>query len=180
MVRALISVIPLVMGVALVWWSIAGILLGNDSVYWPAVEGAVVRGPEDMALLYDAEPFQPGEPHPPRILYEYQVGEDTFQGDQIRLFDHVFGRMEDPEMLARRYPEGMPVQVHFDPGYPPRAVIQPGVPGPMYGVLAMGVLLTAGAIYGIGGGLYREIQFRRNPGMSYPSRWTRRRDPGEE
>lgn len=62
----------------------------------------------------------------PRVIYQYTVGAQTYQSDQIRAGDHVFkiSSSADAYTTIDRYPVGKPVIVFYNPANPAQACLE--------------------------------------------------------
>jgi len=62
----------------------------------------------------------------PRVIYQYTVGAQTYQGDQIRAGDHLFRvtASGDAYNTVDRYPVGAQVVVFYNPANPAQACLE--------------------------------------------------------
>jgi hypothetical protein len=62
----------------------------------------------------------------PRVIYQYAVGAQTYQSDQIRAGDHVFkiSSSGDAYTTIDRYPVGAQVTVFYNPANPAQACLE--------------------------------------------------------
>ena len=104
---------------------------GLAAAGWPTVEGEVVlsRRHQGRTRLRDFE-------------YRY-----TVDGEDYASSRSAFVRVPYVDPLHAAYPAGSRVTVHYDPGEPARAVIEPGAP--LLGILAEA--LVSVVMLGIGG-----------------------------
>lgn len=82
------------------------------------------------------------------IEYEFGVGFNRYRGNRPNFAEIVDG--EDAKALVKRYPEGAPVPVYYDPADPSRSVIDrelPAIFGPAWGFIAGLVALILAAAW---------------------------------
>jgi len=62
----------------------------------------------------------------PRVVYEYTVGGQQYQSQQIRAGDTLFSLRSDQQAyeIIDRYPEGATVTVYYDPADPAQAALE--------------------------------------------------------
>ena len=119
---------------------------------WPATSGRITRSEIQTTVQTrshaDSSRLDRTTMYGPRIVYAYQVGGNTFEGDNIG----TSGCSNTPslaERYVRRYPLQMPVQVFYDPNDPTQSTLAlPGQAIP----LALWVIaaLLGGAAYAAG------------------------------
>jgi hypothetical protein len=129
-------------GVAILVWDIGKLRQVGASLDWPTAEGTVVSSGIDKRE-------RETKPH---VVYTYAVGGIEYTSTQISfdLFDKPGGEGR-VETIVARYPEGKQVAVHFDPGSPATAVLEPGVYSPFFMPLLFGVLFVLGGLWAASG-----------------------------
>ena len=116
---------------------------GQASEAWPTVAGTVM----DSRLVALGEKNRSVGVE---VSYRYAVDGRDFDGTRIRFADITTGGRSDPATVQKRYPAGAEIRVHVDPQDATNAVLEPGVFGQVYGVLAAGAaFLGAGLILGL-------------------------------
>jgi hypothetical protein len=119
---------------------------------WPTTAGRIVRSEvettvqhhrrPDMARDYDVKMYVP------RVVYAYEVGGNSFEGDDIG-WSASANRPSVAEKYVGRYPPQSQVQVFYDPGDPTQSTLAPaGKTLALVFWLIAGVL--AGAAYAVG------------------------------
>ena len=124
---AIISVVGILVFVALVWVAkrvqkkskLASAVL-QDSQSWPSTTGVIVKSRVEVrggstTTSVDA-----------KIVYEYEVGGQQYQGEQIRVDDRhrvlqVGGQAYE---MVDRYPMGASVTVYYNPDDPAEAGLE--------------------------------------------------------
>ena len=61
--------------------------------------------------------------HTPKVTYEYQVNEFTYQGDAIGFGKRTMRKAKAGQIIAK-YCEGEPVTVYYDPADPAKTVLE--------------------------------------------------------
>ncbi|WP_375761001.1 DUF3592 domain-containing protein [Corallococcus exercitus] len=87
---------------------------------WPTVQGTITRSEVEMVR-------SKGIKYAPKLAYTYSVDGQPYEGSKYRFASF---RSDDPryaEDAVARYPLGASVPVHYRPGQPSEAVLQPGL-----------------------------------------------------
>jgi hypothetical protein len=112
---------------------------------WPATEGVIVAG--HIASSHSSEG---GTSYRPVIVYQYQVGERTYQNDLLAFgAKNYSGSYGGAQRKIQKYPPGGRVQVYYNPGKPQKSVLEVRATGSTL-LLLMSILFMC---IGIGGGL---------------------------
>lgn len=104
---------------------------------WPVVSGTVVESRvrdhhnSDNTTVYQVD-----------VRYEYTIEDIRYTGNQVSLSDINYVNLKKAKAVVSRYPVGQTVEVHYDPVYPGRAVLETGVKGSVWAVIGVGCLLT--------------------------------------
>jgi len=61
--------------------------------------------------------------HEPKVTYEYQVNELTYQGDEIGFGKRTM-RQAKAQQIVAKYRQGDPVTVYYDPADPAKTVLE--------------------------------------------------------
>ena len=83
-----------------------------------------------------------GKNKKPEIKYVYTVNDRNYTGDQIYIGPDPMGGgigIPSPLEFTRKYPEGKPVKIYYDPDDPARSVLEPGINRIIVLLSAMGV-----------------------------------------
>jgi len=104
---------------------------GERSRKWPTVPGIVA----ESDVRYHRNPNDNRRSSSARITYRYTANGTTYLGHRTSYFKDFF---DGAITQVSRYPQGTWVTVHYDPGDPGTAVLDPGA-GP-----ASGLALLAG------------------------------------
>lgn len=96
-----------------------------SSSWWPTVVGVVTSSEVEGGIGtsdYDSGWW-------PNVSYNYHVDGKTYTANNIEVIDVGNGNTDNyAKQVVERYPVGKEVQVHFDPGNPAIAVLDPGIP----------------------------------------------------
>lgn len=105
--------------------------LGAESLYegyvsqgWPTVEGEVIRSGVNASR---GGIRSPQRVYSPDVVYSYRVGNGMYTGDRVSFGDYSDSGQRYADNVVSRYPGGRMVSVHYAPGNPDNAVLEPGV-----------------------------------------------------
>lgn len=96
---------------------------------WPTVSGTVVASEvrSHRELVGGRGGSSTVEVFSPSVEYRYQVGGREYHGGQVAFGAAVSAGKALAEKTVTRYPQGAAVTVHYDPGNPSTAVLEPRV-----------------------------------------------------
>jgi hypothetical protein len=93
------------------------------SLNWPATQGIVI------ASKVEASGFSTDESRVPSVSYRYSVNGKEYVSSAIEVVVVGNGNTDSSaRQVVERYPRGKQVEVHYDPGDPARAYLEPGFP----------------------------------------------------
>ena len=142
MTRVWFAIVGLV-GLALVAWAAWLLYHGWLSTSWPTAPGQVVSAAVQHSRGR-ADPSRVGTPTASAaVTYVYDVGGESYEGATISygaFYSSTIG--DDTATYLLRYRPGALVNVHYDPANPAEAVLEPGLTGSMFVLLAIGILLA--------------------------------------
>lgn len=104
------------------------------SLAWPVVPGKIVVSRVSSFTDDDGTTR-----HTADIEYRYHVGNTEYSSTVVVLGGHNY----HPHSVVKRYPVGKPVVVSFDPQWPGRAVLEPGVESYFLRILGIGMMIGA-------------------------------------
>ena len=141
--RRMVAIFILLIGAAAV---VAGVTLMSASRKarsWPVVTGRTAERSVGPSTTTGAS--RPGRYFEPRVTYDYLVDGKPYQGHRIGMTTEAFD-----EDKARRVVDALPdtVEVHYDPGNPSDAVLQPSAIGMSVLILIFGAIAVL-----VGGGM---------------------------
>jgi hypothetical protein len=119
---------------------------------WPSVQGIVVSSSVQSTNDRDDDPYYSAS-----VTYEYSVDGVTYSCGRVS-YDTTRGRLKDAQEKVKRYPKGKQVEVHYNPGNPDVAVLEPGRTGEPYPWLGLGGAFTVVGLVGLG-----FVIFKRKP-----------------
>lgn len=137
-----VGLIAICGGTILVWNGLA-------SKGWPSVKGVVLSA--DMEKHSTTGPGKASS-WIPKIVYEYTVGEERFQGEKFS-YKVIGGEAPRCRKIVAEYTAGDDATVYYNPTKPKQAVLVPGVSVLSYLPLVFGAFFTVLAILGILGAL---------------------------
>lgn len=110
--------------------------IGHGSEQWPQTAGTVIHSQVSESPMVE-------ERYPLFALkYEFFVGGKRYESNQIYFQTNTGESHLYPAEEYSRYPLGKAVTVYYKPGEPEVAVLIPGVSRGVWGLLALGALLT--------------------------------------
>lgn len=99
------------------WTAVAERRRWLDSRQWHWTQGTVLTSGVTRDSGADAIQFRPA------ITYEYQVGDEIFEGFVVNFGTEVFLRPRQVRAVVDRHPVGSAVQVWYDPDKPADSVL---------------------------------------------------------
>jgi hypothetical protein len=120
--------------------------LGFETLYggwasnaWPSVPGVVTSA--EIEVQRGSGSSSGGaatDSYHGRVVYAYEVAGDSLTARRVNFGEYGTGESEHAEAIISRYPEGTEVVVHYDPGNPRDAVLEPGLHGIPWLYLVLG------------------------------------------
>lgn len=111
--------------------------LAFASKSWPATKGTVTKTGTVLRRKGRSSHW---------IQYQYVVSGQSYESRKFAFAGKIFARNTAQESRLRRYREGKPIKVYYDPQSPEIAVIEPGVRimGFLGALLIAGIFIPAG------------------------------------
>lgn len=101
----------------------------RDAARWPTVKGTIIANDVESFRQLSADSDGIGRQrtfYKPSILYRYIVNGHEFQGDRVTMGVVISATLPGvANRLARRYPVGTEVDVHYNPTSPGESVLRP-------------------------------------------------------
>jgi Protein of unknown function (DUF3592) len=120
----------------LIAWSGSAIHEGLSSAGWPTASGTI------LTASVERETYQGKLRYRLDLSYRFTVEGRTVQAQRATVDGPVTAtNPSEFNRLCARYPAGSTADVHFPPGAPERALLEPGVPWRSPAIAAAGVLL---------------------------------------
>ena len=143
MQKRLVAIFVLVIGAAAIVAGVTMLSAGSTARGWPVVPGQIVERSVGPSTTTGAS--RPGRYFEPRVTYDYTVDGKPHQGHRITMTTEAYD-----EAQARRVVDALPdtVEVHYDPGNPADAVLQPSAIGMSLLILIFGAIAAL-----VGGGM---------------------------
>lgn len=142
----------IVMGLAFAAFAVIGLLSLGEGLSlmhttdvqrgWPTAQGVVT------ASYVEDEPASDGTYYSPVVVYEYDAGGAHRQSSRISYVAQSSTERSWALEVAGRYPVGANVTVHYDPGDPGYALLEPGTGGAEWLPLLVGVAFTSVGVLG--------------------------------
>jgi len=107
--------------------------IGKKSQTWPEVTGKITYSRAESRRSNDRQQYMPS------VKYTYTVEGKSFTGTRITASDAYQKSLTGATDILEEYPVGGEVSVHYDPGDPAVSVLEVGMPGNVYVLLAAGI-----------------------------------------
>jgi hypothetical protein len=150
-VRLLVGSAILVMGLYFAVHQVPAIITGLQSQTWSATTATVLSSRWLTHLAtgdeYNQEYEGKGYTHTPEITYSYTVQGRKFTGARYQFGDTGRRYVNDIKSVVDRYPVGRVVRVTYNPNDPSQSVLEPGVNGMSWFMLAVGLAMIALGMY---------------------------------
>lgn len=148
----IITLIAIIAGPIMIWNGVGNLYTAISSKSWPTVEGEIFDAQIRMSSGRRSKSFQPF------ITYGYKVNGQEYTSNQLTHGNpESFGDEFKARAEAQKYVPGTPVQVHYYPTDPKRAVLQTGSTGSNWLLLVLGIAVTAFGIFA-GRGYWNALQ----------------------
>ncbi|TVR47340.1 MAG: DUF3592 domain-containing protein [Planctomycetota bacterium] len=113
----------ILIGLGVLVFGINSLRLAIASSDWPSVEGVVVSS--EVVSSRDSDG---NTTYRPNVVYEYEVDGANFVGDRLAFGGSVgTSGGGSARSVVQRYPVGKVIDVHYRPGHPQTAVLEPGL-----------------------------------------------------
>ena len=145
--RILVAVTLVLGGAAILFFCGREVIRAHESVRWPIIEGHVVRS--EVIVSQNTRKLSTTTSYIGKVIYNYRLSDVLYSSDRVHFSTNDFLDFshfsDDPASIAQadvdRYPVGMSVHVHYNPESPELSVLEPGVRGNAYLLLAIGLVL---------------------------------------
>lgn len=126
----------LFVGLAVLIVAIRNVRRVAESKRWPRTRGTVT----DARIEHNRK-SKGWRQYWPAITYSYSVRGTTFLSTAIQLVSHAAYSEAEATEVVEQYHAGKTVSVYYDPRDPKRSVLEPGVMGSAYGIVALGIAI---------------------------------------
>ena len=120
--NAPLVVLTSAMGAVVLLFFFAGRRVAKEAAGWPVTRGTVVISSTES--LHQMQQGRDVISYAPVVEFSYQVNGRDYRSRQITLGARLAGTRSFAEQIAARYPQGSPVEVHYEPANPSNAVLQ--------------------------------------------------------
>ena len=104
-----------------------GLVRAYGSVDWPTAQGKVVISSIDVQQSKTSGSTKSTTSYHAEIQYEFTVDGISIDGDRVAYGDYGTGNSNHASSIVKRYPVGKEVTVHYMPGNPEQAQLEPGM-----------------------------------------------------
>jgi hypothetical protein len=141
-----IGVIFVIIGLVLLLMGIAQVKKAKAAATWPVIPGVVLSSGLQEKRHRNAKTHRVSVTYEPQIQYQYALMGQNYTGSAISFGSTSYDYNTASRKLAL-YPQGAPVQVHYDPIDPSKAVLEPKASdGVVLVVLGIVFMLVGAAI----------------------------------
>jgi len=113
---------------------------GRDSASWPTVSGTITYSHAESSRRSGKMEYRAA------VKYRYTVGGKAYTGRRINASDEYQKNLGSANDILRHYPVGATVTVSYDPEEPGSSLLEAGVPGNTYVMIAAAILCLLGAL----------------------------------
>jgi hypothetical protein len=110
-------------------FAIAYVRIMRQAAGWPVAPGRIVASGVESYLDWHRENSETGPPrryYKPSVVYRYEVHGHKYQGDRVSTGLKISATIPAlADRVARRYPIGTAVDVHYNPEDPGESVLEP-------------------------------------------------------
>jgi hypothetical protein len=149
--RLLLGIAIIVMGLYFAVNQIPAITTGLQSHSWSVTTATVLSSGwlthHATGDEYNQEYEGKGYTHTPEITYSYTVKGRKFTGARSQLGDTGRRYVNEIRSVVDRYPVGRVVRVTYNPRDPSQSVLEPGVNGMSWFMLAVGLAMIALGVF---------------------------------
>jgi len=124
-----------VVGAVVAFWGGRGLLRARESVQWPVAHGVVME-----SSVRSSHSSKGGTTYHAAIRYEYTVDGVVHSGDRVAYGDYGSSNSSHARGVVNKYPVGKKVEVHYMPGNPDEALLEPGLQAQAFFIPAFGVV----------------------------------------
>lgn len=120
-----------------------GLISARESVHWPTAQGEIIASTIEERRKPSRRGHLGTTSYYPQVRYQFFIDRQRFKGDRIAYGDYGSSDRGHAERITRRYPQGKTVTVHYRPGQPQDALLEPGIQTqtwfmPGFGLIFMG------------------------------------------
>lgn len=139
---SVMTVVPfLLVGLGLFIWGMRGQRGGNESKSWPIAMGRVVMSQVESRRSRSGQSGYSTNFYP-QIVYEYDIGGQRFQSNQINRGVSIgYGMVSMAQRKTLQYPPGSHVQVFYNPANPSESVLETGASGGSKILMVIGLMI---------------------------------------
>jgi hypothetical protein len=112
----------ILVGGGLLYAGVTNLRRAHASTHWPSVPGEVTSSEVERRRSN-----KNSTTYAPVVTYDYTVGGTPYTSDRLAFGAANSGGPAEPRKVAGRYPAGSKVTVHYSPGDPSLAVLEPGL-----------------------------------------------------
>jgi hypothetical protein len=138
----LLTIVPfLLVGLGLFFWGMRGQRGGNESKSWPTTTGRILMSQIESRRSRSGSSGYSTTFYP-QIMYEYDLGGQRFQSNQInRGVMLSYGMTSMAQQKTMQYPVGSNVLVYYNPMNPSESVLETGASGGSKILMGIGLMI---------------------------------------
>ncbi len=109
-------------GLGVGYFGVRGLVRAEASEDWPTAQGRVVASSLETHTSRD----DGGTTYHAEVLYEFTVDGVVYNGNKVTYGSYGSSNPSHARRILNRYPKGVDVTVHYQPGDPETCVLEPG------------------------------------------------------
>ena len=137
----LLGAIFLLIGIGVLYFGVGEYMSGQASQSWPTVQGVIITS--NYSSSYSCSNNKCNTYYAPYVFYTYTENGQSYRGNKVTPLDSSSTSFSYVSGLMAQYPVGMQVSVHYNPGDPSLAVLQPGATGDNIMLIIFGLVFAA-------------------------------------
>ncbi|MCG9886716.1 MAG: DUF3592 domain-containing protein [Cyanobacteria bacterium] len=118
-----------------------------ESVHWPTAQGQITASSIRERHRRSRRSTLGTATHSAQVRYQFVVDRQRFEGDRIAYGDHGSSDRRHAEGIISRYPQGKTVTVHYRPGQPTDALLEPGIQLQTWFLPGFGLIFTGAGLW---------------------------------
>jgi hypothetical protein len=140
--------IVVLVGASAMGLGVENTLRARSSLAWPSVEGRITSASVERKSSPSTtrQGSSDSITYRPQIVYAYAVEGTSYTGERISYGGYATSDPADARRVVERYPEGRAVRVYYMPERHGECVLEPGMAGVPWLLLALGLVFSGAGI----------------------------------
>lgn len=116
----------IILGAPLFFWGLSQFRKSRAAASWPAVPGWILQSTVSSELSRGDQDNPDSWTHYPSVLYQYQLGPQVYQGNQISIVKRGYQHPHQAQAVIAAFPAGTPRNVYYNPARPQESILEAG------------------------------------------------------